>query len=78
EGGPIALVEENDLILIDIPARKLAVIGIDGMEMPPEQINRVLQKRRAAWKPKPPRYERGVPKIYSDHAVSPMKGGYME
>ena len=30
EGGPIALVEEGDLIEIDIPARKLAIVGIHG------------------------------------------------
>lgn len=78
EGGPIALVEENDLILIDIPARELAVVGVDGRRAAPDEVGRVLERRRAAWRPKPPRYESGVLKIYSQHAVSPMKGGYME
>ncbi len=30
DGGPIALVEEGDLIEIDIPERKLNIIGIKG------------------------------------------------
>lgn len=32
EGGPIALVENGDLIHIDIPARTLSVTGINGIE----------------------------------------------
>ncbi len=39
-GGPIALVEEGDIIRIDIPKRRLE------LEVPDE----VLAKRRAAWK----------------------------
>ena len=78
EGGPIALVEENNLILIDIPNRILSVVGINGQSMAEEAITHILQKRREAWHPKPPRYPNGVLKIYSEHAVSPMKGGYME
>ena len=78
DGGPIALVEQGDLIRIDIPARKLEIVGIHGKEMPPEEIDAVLAVRKAAWKPKPAKYPSGVLKIFSQHAVSPMKGGYME
>lgn len=77
QGGPIALVEENDLIRIDIPERVLAIVGVDGKELPPEEIDRILEERRKAWKPRSPKYKKGVLKIYSEHAVSPMKGGYM-
>ena len=77
-GGPIALVEEGDLIRIDIPARELAVVGIAGEPMPPEEVARVLAERRARWTPRPPKYTRGALKLFSEHAVSPMKGGYME
>jgi dihydroxy-acid dehydratase len=31
DGGPIALVEENDLIELNIPERRLAIVGIDGL-----------------------------------------------
>lgn len=78
DGGPIALVEEGDLIRIDIPARKLDVVGIHGQPMPPEEVDAVLAQRKAAWQPKTPKYPSGVLKIFSQHAVSPMRGGYME
>ena len=78
DGGPIALVEENDLIEIDIPKRILRIVGIDGEPKPEEEIHKILEKRKSAWQPKPRKYTSGVLKIFSDHAVSPMKGGYME
>lgn len=77
-GGPIALVEENDLIHIDVPARILEIVGVGGKELPPEEITAILEERKKAWKPKAPRYQNGILKLYSQHAVSPMKGGYME
>lgn len=78
EGGPIALVEENDLIEIDIPKRILRIIGIDGKEYSEEEIEKILNERKQNWSPKEERYKSGVIKIFSQHAVSPMKGGYME
>lgn len=77
-GGPIALVEENDLIHIDVPARVIEIVGVNGKELPPEEITAILEERKKAWKPKAPRYQNGILKLYSQHAVSPMKGGYME
>lgn len=77
EGGPIALIEEGDLVHIDIPARILEVVGIDGVEMPVEEVNKVLAERKAAWQPKEPKYKSGVLKLFSEKAVSPMKGGYI-
>ena len=77
EGGPIALVEEDDLIRIDIPGRVLEIIGVKGRELPAEEVERILAERRKAWKPKEAKYKKGVLKIFSEHAVSPMKGGYM-
>ena len=38
----------------------------------------ILAERRANWKPKAPKYTKGLLKLYSQHAVSPMKGAYME
>ena len=77
-GGPIALVEEGDLIEIDIPARKLNIIGIKGERKSSEEIDAVLAQRRVAWKPKPRRYKRGTLRLFSEHAASPMKGAYLE
>lgn len=78
EGGPIALLEEDDLIEIDIPGRVLEVIGIKGQKLPKEEVDRILAQRKAAWKPREAKYKKGVLKIFSEHAVSPMKGGYMD
>lgn len=77
DGGPIALVETDDLIEIDIPARVLAIVGVKGERRTPEEMAQILAARKAAWQPKAPKYTKGVLKIYSEHAVSPMKGGYM-
>jgi len=78
EGGPIALIEEGDLIHIDIPARILEVVGINGIKMPLDAVNKVLAQRKAVWQPKEAKYKNGVLKLFSEKAVSPMKGGYME
>lgn len=78
EGGPIALVEEDDLIEIDIPERILRIVGIAGVEKTPEEVDAVLAERKKAWRPKAKKYTSGVLNIFSEHAVSPMKGGYME
>lgn len=78
DGGPIAWVEEGDLIEIDVPARRLNVVGIRGERLSPQQVEETLARRRAAWKPRPARYPSGVLKVFSERAVSPMRGGYME
>lgn len=78
DGGPIALVEEGDLIEIDVMARKLNIIGIDGVRKSPEEIETILTERRKNWKPRKPRYQKGVLRMFSEHAASPMKGAYLE
>ena len=77
-GGPIALVEDGDLIRIDIPNRVLAIVGAAGVEKSPAEMEEILARRKAAWTPKPPKYPSGLLKLYAQHAVSPMKGAYME
>ena len=77
-GGPIALVEPDDLIQIDVHNRKLAIVGVKGEPKTPEEMEAILAQRRANWKPKAPKYTKGLLKLYSQHAVSPMKGAYME
>ena len=78
EGGPIALIEEGDLIEIDIPARRLEIVGIRGQLLPWEEVDRILAKRKAQWKPRAPKYKKGVLRLFAEHAVSAIKGGYME
>lgn len=78
EGGPIALVEEGDLIEIDVPARKLNIIGVKGPRRSMEEIDEILEERRKNWQPREPKYKKGVLRLFSQHAVSPMKGAYLE
>ena len=76
--GPIALVEEGDLIEIDVEARKLNIIGIGGERRSMEEVAAVLEERRKNWKPREPKYKKGVLRLFSEHAASPMKGAYLE
>ena len=77
-GGPIAFVEEGDLIEIDVEARRLEIVGIHGERKTPEEIDAVLEERRKNWKGFTSRYRQGLLKLYAEHAVSAMKGAYME
>ncbi len=77
-GGPIALVEEGDLIEIDVMERKLNIIGIYGEEKTPEEVDAVLAERKKSWKPRPLRYQSGALRLFAEHAASPMKGAYLE
>ena len=70
--------EEGDLIQIDIPARILEIVGIQGKLMPKEEIDQILKERRKAWKPREPKYKKGVLRLFAEHAVSAIKGGYMD
>ena len=63
-GGPLAFVHDGDLIDLDVAARKLQLL-VDDEE---------LSRRRAAWKPAPPRYERGFGALYAAHVTQADKG----
>ena len=78
DGGPIALVEEGDLIEIDVMERRLNIIGIQGAKKTPEEVDAVLAERRKNWKPRERKYKKGVLRLFSEHAVSPMKGAYLD
>ncbi len=78
DGGPIALVEEGDLIEIDVMGRKLNIVGIAGERKTMEEVDAVLEERRKSWKPRAPKYKSGVLRLFSELAASPMKGAYLE
>ncbi|MCD7937377.1 MAG: dihydroxy-acid dehydratase, partial [Tannerellaceae bacterium] len=77
DGGPIALVEDGDLIRIDIPARRLDIIGIEGEELPAQEIERILANRKKHWVKPQNRFGKGILNVYTRNCVSPMKGAYM-
>ncbi|WP_293670492.1 dihydroxy-acid dehydratase [uncultured Parabacteroides sp.] len=78
EGGPIALVEDGDLISIDIPARRLDITGTGGVPKSPEEMEAILSERRARWVQPALRFNTGILSIFTRNSVSPMKGAYME
>jgi dihydroxy-acid dehydratase len=64
DGGPIALVEEGDRIVIDADAHTIDVVVDDA----------VLDERRRRWKPIDPRYTSGVLAKYARLAVGAERG----
>lgn len=77
-GGPIALVEEGDLIHLDVFERVLEIVGVKGERKTPEEMDAILAERKAKWQPKPPKYTKGSLRLFSDLAASPMKGAYLD
>ena len=78
DGGPIALVEEGDLIYINVHERRLEIVGVKGERRSPEEIEAILNERRAKWTLRKRKYTRGVLRLFGEHAASPMKGAYLE
>ena len=70
--------EEGDLIELDVEARKLAIVGVSGKELPEEEIAGILEERKKNWKGFTSKYDKGLLKLYAQHAVSAMKGAYMD
>lgn len=75
-GGPIALVENDDLVEIDIPGRKLNIIGVSGEQKPPKEILSILSKRQEIWSLPMRKEPKGVLKQFTQTAASLMAGAY--
>ncbi len=76
-GGPIALVEDGDLISIDIPNRILSVVGCAGEKMNPQAIQAVMAERQKRWQRPLFEHPRGILQRYSTQAASAMRGAYL-
>jgi dihydroxy-acid dehydratase len=63
-GGPLALVEDGDLIELDVLERSLKLLVPDAQ----------LAHRRAAWRPARPLHTRGYPRLFADHVLQPDQG----
>jgi len=63
-GGPLALVETGDLISVDVEARSLH-LHVDAEE---------LARRKAAWTPPQPRFERGYGWMFTRHIGQAHEG----
>jgi dihydroxy-acid dehydratase len=63
-GGPLALLRTGDVVEVDVPARRI------DMRVPEEE----LARRRAAWTPPPPRFERGYGFAFTKHIQQADQG----
>ncbi|NBX53807.1 MAG: dihydroxy-acid dehydratase [Betaproteobacteria bacterium] len=63
-GGPLALVQNGDLITLDVPERKLHLHVSD----------EELTQRRAQWQEPAPRYERGYGWLFARHILQADQG----
>ncbi|MCG2863908.1 MAG: dihydroxy-acid dehydratase, partial [Vulcanisaeta sp.] len=63
-GGPIAVVEDGDKILIDVENGRLELL------VPEEEVKRRLKN----WQPPPPRYTRGLLAKYASLVTSAAMG----
>ncbi|MCI2057556.1 MAG: dihydroxy-acid dehydratase [Oscillibacter sp.] len=76
-GGPIAFIEDGDLISYSVENRTINMTGIHGKVCSVEECTAELAKRSKAGIL--PREERkGFYKLYTDHALSAMKGAGLE
>ena len=67
-GGPIALVEEGDIISINIPENRLDMKVSD----------EVLAERRAKWQPREPKVTTGYLARYREMVTSGNRGAVLE
>ncbi len=67
-GGPIALIEEGDIIAIDIPANTINVKVSDSE----------LAKRKEAWTPREPKVQTGYLARYASMVTSADRGAVLE
>jgi dihydroxy-acid dehydratase len=74
EGGPIALIADDDLIEINIPQRRLAIVGVNGERVSEAEVDIVLEERRREWVPPPPRHSTGILSLYERVARSASEG----
>ncbi len=63
-GGPLALVRDGDEIELSVPGRTLT------LRVPDEE----LARRRAEWRARPPRFERGYGRLFVDHVLQANEG----
>ncbi len=68
DGGPIAILQDGDVIEIDIPSRKLTI----------ELSNEDIQQRLKSWKRPEPKITRGYLAHFAKYVTSADKGAYLE
>ena len=68
EGGPIAIVQDGDTIVLDVPNRKLELKLSDGE----------IKKRLGGWKPRAPKITKGYLARYAKQVTSANTGAIVK
>jgi dihydroxy-acid dehydratase len=63
-GGPLSLLQTGDIVEVDVAARRIDMKVSDAE----------LARRKAAWTPPPPRFERGYGYMYTKHIRQAHEG----
>ncbi|MEM0907686.1 MAG: L-arabinonate dehydratase [Pseudomonadota bacterium] len=63
-GGPLALLRTGDIIKVDIPSRRIDMLVSD----------EELARRRAAWTPPEPKFQRGYGHMFQKHILQANEG----
>jgi dihydroxy-acid dehydratase len=63
-GGPLAVVQSGDRIVLDVDARRLELL-VSADE---------LQRRLGLWRPPAPEYERGYYHLFREHVMQADRG----
>jgi len=74
EGGPIALIEEDDMIRIDIPGRSLDLIGVKGEPKEASEIDAILRERKSKWTAPENQFKKGLLARFTRSVSSAMDG----
>lgn len=77
-GGPIVLIENDDLIHINVDEYSINIIGVKNERKSKEEIDNILNERKNKLKPFIPKFKKGALAVYSSLATGAMKGAYME
>ena len=67
-GGPLALIRTGDWVELDVPARTLTL----------DVTEDELARRRLAWVPPEPAYQRGYARLYVDHVQQANQGADLD
>jgi len=78
DGGPLAVVENGDLIRIDLESRKLHLVGMERVRLPGRELGKIIQSRLSKFSPPPPPQGSSLLSLYTRLATSAHEGAAMK
>jgi dihydroxy-acid dehydratase len=77
-GGPIAAIEDDDLILVDVENGHLDLVGVDGEERSASEIERTLKERLENIPDYKPPARTGLLALYTERCAPAHLGAYIQ